>query len=340
MTAIPTRPLGRAGAAVSEIGLGGAPLGDLFEVISESTAQEILGAAWEQGVRYFDTAPFYGYGKSEHRVGHFLRQQERPQFACSTKVGRVLRAARDLSSFDSGFWAGGLPFELEFDYSYDGIMRSFEDSLQRLALPSVEYLIIHDLDFWFHLTEKKVQAYLDQLATSGWRALERLRASGVIKGVGAGINEMGMIPRFLEMVDLDFFLVALPYTLLDQEVLDVEFPRCEERGVRVVIGAVFASGILATGPIEGAKYKYAPAEAEVLERTHKIETVCSRHGTPLAAAALQFPLAHPIVSAIIPGALAPEHVQQNLKLYRHVIPVDLWSELKSEGLLREDAPTP
>ena len=144
------------------------------------------------------------------------------------------------------------------------------------------------MDFWFHLTEKKVQAYLDQLATSGWRALERLRSSGVIKGVGAGINEMAMIPRFLELLDLDFFLVALPYTLLDQEVLDVEFPQCEERGVRVVIGAVFASGILATGPVEGSKYKYAPAEADVLEKTRKIEAVCSRHGTPLAAAALQF----------------------------------------------------
>ena len=340
MTAIPTRPLGRAGAAVSEIGLGGAPLGDLFEVIEESTAQQILGAAWDEGVRYFDTAPFYGYGKSEHRVGHFLRQQERPQFACSTKVGRVLRPTDDPSSFDSGFWAGGLPFDLEFDYSYDGIMRSFEDSLQRLALPSVEYLIIHDLDFWFHLTESKVQAYLDQLATSGWRALERLRSSGVIKGVGAGINEMGMMPRFLEMVDLDFFLVALPYTLLDQEVLEMEFPQCDERGVRVVIGAVFASGILATGPVEGSKYKYAPAEANVLQKTRKIEAVCSRHGTPLAAAALQLPLAHPIVSAVIPGALAPEHVQQNLHLYRHAIPADLWSELKSSGLLRQDAPTP
>ena len=340
MAAIPTRPLGRAGAAVSEIGLGGAPLGDLFEVIGETTAQEILKAAWNGGIRYFDTAPFYGYGKSEHRVGHFLRQRERPRLALSTKVGKVLRPTRDPSSFDSGFWAGGLPFDLEFDYSYDGIMRSFEDSQQRLGLPSVDYLIIHDLDFWFHLTEKKVQAYLDQLSTSGWRALERLRADGLIKGVGAGINEMGMMPRFLEMVDLDFFLVALPYTLLDQEVLDTEFPQCEERGVRVVIGAVFASGILATGPVEGAKYKYAPAEAEVLEKVRQMEAVCAHHETPLAAAALQFPLAHPLVSAIIPGALAPEHVQQNLNLYRHAVPPDLWSELKSERLLREEAPTP
>ena len=340
MVAIPTRPLGRAGDTVSEIGLGGAPLGDLFEVIGETVAQEIIEAAWNGGIRYFDTAPFYGYGKSEHRVGHFLRQQQRPQFALSTKVGRVLRPTHDPASFDSGFWAGGLPFDLEFDYSYDGIMRSFEDSVQRLGLPSVEYLIIHDLDFWFHLTERKVQAYLDQLATSGWRALERLRTNGLIKGVGAGINEMGMMPRFLEMVDLDFFLVALPYTLLDQEVLDAEFPQCEERGVRVVIGAVFASGILATGPVAGAKYKYAPAEPEVLEQVRQMEAVCARHDTPLAAAALQFPLAHPLVSAIIPGALAPEHVQQNLNLYRHAILADLWSELKSEGLLRADAPTP
>jgi len=340
MSAIEIRKVGKSKAKVTKMGLGGAPLGDLFQILDEDQAQSVLQAAWDADIRYYDTAPFYGYGKSEHRVGHFLRQQPPEEYVLSTKVGRVLTAARDLEKFDGGFWAGGLPFELRFDYSYDGIMRSFEDSLQRLGVNSVDLLLIHDLDFWFHQTEVGVNAYLSQLFSSGWRALDELRSSGQIKGVGAGINEMGMMPRFLDLVDLDFFIVALPYTLLDQEVLDEEFPRCAEHGVGAVIGAVFASGILATGPVEGATYAYAPATEEILEKTRRIETVCKRHDTPLGAAAMQFPLAHPIVAAIIPGALAPAHVQGNVQLLQHSIPADLWAELKDEGLLRKDAPTP
>ena len=340
MSNIETRKIGKSDAIVTELGLGGAPLGDLFEKMSEEDAQLTLQAAWDSGIRYFDTAPFYGYGKSEHRVGHFLRQQPRGDFVLSTKVGRVLKPTRDLENFEKGSWTGGLPFDVVFDYSYDGIMRSYEDSLQRLGLISVDVLLIHDLDFWFHQKEAKVNAYLNELSTSGWRAIEELRSGGQIKGIGAGINELGMIPRFLDMVDLDFFIVALPYTLLDQEVLNEEFPRCVEHGAGVVIGAVFASGILATGPVEGARYAYAPATEEILEKTRRIEAVCQRHNTPLGAAAMQFPLAHPIVAAIIPGALEPGHVETNVKLYRHPIPAALWAELKAEGLLREDAPTP
>ena len=335
-----TRKLGRSGAVLTKLGLGCAPLGDLFTCISDEQALQIQQVAWDSGVRYYDTAPFYGYGKSEHRIGQFLRQQPRSEFQISTKVGRVFQATRNLDTFDQGAWAGGLPFEFIYDYSYDGIMRSYEDSLQRLGRNSVDLLLIHDLDFWFNKTEARVNAWLAQLFTSGWRALDELRSSGQIKGVGAGINELGMIPRFLDMVDLDFFTVALPYTLLDQDVLDGEFQRCQENGVGVVIGAVFASGILATGPVEGAHYKYEPATAEILQKTRQIEAVCRRHHTPLAAAAMQFPLAHPIVAAIIPGALEPEHVQSNVEHLEHDIPADLWVELKAEGLLREDAPTP
>ena len=340
MQDIATRKIGKSDAVVTRMGLGGAPLGDHFEIISEEQAQNVLQAAWEAGIRYFDTAPFYGYGKSEHRVGHFLRQQPRRQFTISTKVGRVLKATADPDTFDPGFWAGGLPFDLEFDYSYDGIMRSYEDSLQRLGLSSVDLLVIHDLDFWFHKTEALVNAYLGQLGTSGWRALEQLRSSGDIKGIGAGINELGMMPRFLDVADLDFFLVALPYTLLDQDVLDEEFPRCAERGVGVVIGAVFASGILATGPVEGAYYSYAPAAEDILKKTRAIEAICRRHHTPLASAAMQFPLAHPVVATVIPGAFAPEQVRENRERFQRGIPADFWSELKAEGLLRQDAPTP
>ena len=337
---IETRNIGRTAAAVTKLGLGGAPLGDLFTCISDERALDIQQAAWDAGVRYYDTAPFYGYGKSEHRMGQFLRRQPRSEFHISTKVGRVLKATRDPENFEKGFWAGGLPFDIVYDYSYDGIMRSYEDSLQRLGLPCVDLLLIHDLDFWFNKTEARVKAWLAQLFTSGWRALDELRSSGQIKGVGAGINEMGMMPRFLDMVDLDFFIVALPYTLLDQDVLDEEFPRCQENKVGAVIGAVFASGILATGPVEGAYYKYEPATQEIMEKTRRIEAVCQRHNTPLAAAAMQFPLAHPIVAAIIPGALEPGHVQSNVERLGHEIPGDLWAELKAEGLLREDAPTP
>ncbi len=340
MSELQTRKIGRTPAQVTRLGFGSAPLGDLFVAISEEKAQQTLQAAWNAGVRYFDTAPYYGYGKSEHRVGHFLRQQPRQDFVISTKIGRVFHAPRDLATFDKGQWADGLPFEFRYDYTYDGIMRSYEDSLHRLGLPSVDMLLIHDLDFWFHQTDARVSAYLAQLFTSGWRALDELRSSKQIKGIGAGINELGMMPRFLDLVDLDFFLVASPYNLLTQDVLDKEFPLCAERGVEIVIGAVFASGILATGAVPGAKFAYSPASPEILEKTRRIEAVCQRHNTPLPAAAMQFLLAHPIVAAIIPGAIAPEQVETNVKLLQHPIPSALWAELKSEGLLREDAPTP
>ncbi|MEM7035082.1 MAG: aldo/keto reductase, partial [Chloroflexota bacterium] len=222
MHKIPTRQLGKTEAQLTQFGLGCAPLGDLFVAISEDQAQQTLQAAWDAGVRYFDTAPFYGYGKSEHRVGHFLRQQAREDFVISTKVGRTFHAPHNLAAFDKGDWQGGLPFEFTVDFSYDGIMRSFEDSLLRLSLPSVDLLVIHDLDIYFHQTKARVNAYLNQLFTSGWRALDELRRHGLIKGVGAGINETGMIPRFLDLVELDFFLVAYGYNLLTQEMLEAE----------------------------------------------------------------------------------------------------------------------
>lgn len=336
---IPTRQIGQTALAVTEIGFGGAPLGNLFEDVVEQKAQETLQAAWDANIRYFDTAPFYGYGQSEHRMGHFLRQQMRSDFVISTKVGRVLKATRNLDTFDKGGWIGGLPFEYHMDYSYDGIMRSYEDSLQRLGLHAVDLLLIHDLDSFF-FNDAQITAYLNQLYTSGWRALAELKSSGQIKGVGAGLNKLGMIPRFLDMMPLDFFIVAMPYTLLDQEALEVEFPTCAEHGATVVVGSVFASGILATGPIKGAGYAYAPASEVILEKTRRIQTVCERYDVPLPAAAIQFPLAHPQVSAIIPGAHKPEFIQANIQHYEHAIPADLWRELKAEHLMREDAPTP
>ena len=340
MTTLAQRQIGNTGAHVTQFGLGCAHLGDLIGAISEEQAQQTLQAAWDAGVRYFDTAPFYGYGKSEHRVGHFLRQQPRQEFVISTKVGRVFRAAADPATFDKGIWSGGLPFEFAVDFTYGGIMRSFEDSLQRLSLPSVDLLVIHDLDFYFHQTEARVNAYLAQLFTDGWRALDELRRHGLIKGVGAGINELGMIPRFLEMVDLDFFLVAYGYNLLTQAMAAEEFPLCAEQGISIIIGVPFASGILVTGAVPGAHYYYAPASPEIMAQTERIEAVCRRHETPLPAAALQFLLAHPLVSAIIPGALAPEQVAANVSMLEQPIPPALWAELKAEGLLPTNVPTP
>jgi D-threo-aldose 1-dehydrogenase len=347
MQPIERRTLGQTTLSVTKLGLGTAGLGDLNEVLDEEIPQQVFQKAWEGGIRYYDTSPFYGHTKAEHRLGHFLRQKPRDQFVLSTKVGRVFHPRKtpaiQLSARaqpKATIFKGALPFDFDYDYSYDGIMRSYEDSLQRLGLPSIDLLLIHDLDFRFHKTESLVNAYLSQVATSGWRALDQLRSSGDIKGVGAGINELGMMPRFLDMVDLDFFLVALSYNLLDNGVLDTELPLCEKAGVGIVGGAVFASGILATGAVKGAFYDYAPAQPPILERVRRIEAVCQRHNTPLPAAAMQFPLAHPLFAAIIPGAIRAEQVERNLQLLHHPIPAQLWADLKDEGLLPAHAPVP
>ena len=266
----------------------------------------MLDAAWDAGIRYFDTSPFYGHGKSEHRVGEFLRDKPRGELVVSTKVGRILVPTRDRSSLDESFYVNPLPFAIRFDYSYDGIMRSYEDSLQRLGLSHVELLYIHDLDLMFHETEARLQALFVELATSGWRALDQLRSSGQVRAVGAGINAMGLIPRFLDMVDLDMFSVAQDYNLLDHDTLDDELPRCAQQDVGVIVGAVFASGIFATAGGGGATYRYAPPPEDVLDRVRSMAAVCERHGADLATAALQFPLAHPLVVGAVPGATRAE----------------------------------
>jgi D-threo-aldose 1-dehydrogenase len=335
-----TRRLGRTDVHVTQLGFGTAPLGDLFTVLQDHDAQAALDAAWRCGIRYFDTAPWYGRGQSEHRTGRSLYRHKRDSFVLSTKVGRVLRASRDTGRFEGDLWSGGLPFIHRFDYSYDGIMRSFEDSHQRLGMSYIDLLLIHDLDYQHHGTDAAVGAHLAALYTSGWRALSELKEHGHIRGIGAGVNELNMIPRFLDLVDLDFFLVALPYTLLDQDVLDKEFPACVARGIGFVIGAVFASGILAAGAKPGAKYAYKDPTPEVLDRVRRIEAVCGRHGVPLAAAAMQFPLGHPSVASVIPGALDRSQVERNVETFRHDIPAAFWDELKHERLLRADAPLP
>lgn len=326
---------------VTQLGMGGATLGDMREVNSEAAARDALEAAHTAGIGYFDTSPWYGHGKSELRFGNVLRTKPRESFALSTKVGRVYARPADPKTFTPFAWKGGLPFDLKFDYTRDGVLKSYEQSLMRLGINTVDALLIHDLDPRHQRGEDGVVRGLDQLDKgAGYKALAELKARGEIKAIGAGVNHTGMIPRFLERFAIDFFLVAMPYTLLEQEALDGELQMCAERGISIVIGAPYASGILARGPGPGALYRYQPAEPQIIDKAQKILAVCQRHGVPLPAAALQFPLGHPSVVAVIPGPIAPEEVRLNLQYMRAPIPDDLWAELKSERLIRGDAPVP
>jgi D-threo-aldose 1-dehydrogenase len=334
-----TRRLGRTDVQLTQLGFGSGGLGELFVRIPEAQARATVEAAWEAGVRYFDTAPYYGYGLAEHRVGGVLRELPRDEFVVSTKIGRLLRAPGRGRPWTRDAWAGGLPFGHVFDYGYDAVVRSFEDSLQRLGLDRVDLLLIHDLDAGTHGVDR-VAPHLAELEGGGWRALSALRDEGVVRGIGAGINEAAMIGPLLERFELDLLIVAMPYTLLDTDVLDHELPLCVERGVGIVIGAPYASGILAVGAVPGARYGYEDASPEILARVARIEELCRRHGISLRAASLQFPLAHPAVASVIPGAIAPNEPTENAAALRERVPPAFWEELKASGLLRADAPTP
>jgi D-threo-aldose 1-dehydrogenase len=340
VSAFRLRRLGRTDVELPELGLGGAPFGDLFTALDDAVVDATLQAAWGAGIRFFDSAPHYGAGLSEHRLGRFLRHVPRDEFLLSTKVGRVLRPAPGRRDLERGPFVGGLPFEQVFDYGYDAVQRSHEDSLQRLGLARVDLLLIHDLDVRHHPDPDVRRRHLDDLAAGGMRALEELKAGGAIRAIGAGVNEPEMIPTLLERVALDFVLLAMPYTLLDQRALDDGLPLCAEHGVGVVVGAVFNSGILAAERAEDAPYNYAAAPREVIDRVEALRAACDRHGAPLPAAALRFPLCHPSVASVIPGALEPAHVEANAAHVRREIPPALWADLIAEGLLREDAPVP
>jgi D-threo-aldose 1-dehydrogenase len=245
-----------------------------------------------------------------------------------------------METFDTGFWTGGLQFEHRFDYSYDGIMRSHQDSLQRLGMNRVDMLVIHDIDRWHQGSDAMMNARLAQLATSGYRALEELKGTGQIRAIGAGLNESALISRFVDLCDLDFVLLALHYTLGDQDALEQDIPLCLRHKIGIVVGGVFNSGLYATGPIPNSKYNYRDPSPQAIEKATKIKAVCDRYEVPLAAAALQFPLHHPMVASVIPGAISPQQVLDNVAYFQWNIPIDLWAELKDQGLLRPDAPTP
>jgi len=328
---------GRIDLAVSAFSFGGAPIGNIFTPIDEAVSEAMIERAWEAGVRYFDTAPMYGHGLSELRVGHALRWKPRDQFVLSSKVGRVLKPARR-ADIDFAPWNDAAANRMQFDYSYDGTMRSFDDSLQRLALEYIDILFIHDID---RFTRGDEQAEVFASAMDGcWKALERLRAQGVVKAIGVGVNEWEVCQAALEQRDFDCFLLAGRYTLLEQDSNRTFLPLCQQRGAAVVIGGGFNSGILATGARAGAKYDYAPAPPGIMQRTAAIETVCRRFDVPLPAAAMQFVVAHPAIPSFIAGTRTVEQLERNLAWFGHDIPVDFWHTLKAERLIAEDAPTP
>jgi D-threo-aldose 1-dehydrogenase len=328
---------GRVDLDVTAFGFGTAPLGNIFREIDEETSDAMFQSAWDAGVRYYDTAPMYGHGLAELRTGHSLRWKDRDDFVLSSKVGRMLKPARK-ADIDYAPWTNAGRFTMHFDYSYDGTMRSFEDSLQRLNLERMDICFIHDIDVF---TRGADQPKVFEDAMDGcWKALSDLRDQGVVKAIGVGVNEWEVCHAALQARDFDCFLLAGRYTLLEQDSLNEFLPLCEERGAAVVVGGGFNSGILATGAVEGAKYNYAPAPAEIMDKVRRIEAVCAEYDVPLPAAALQFVVAHPAVPSFIAGTRTVEQLEKNLAWFDHPIPADFWADLKKKGLLREDAPTP
>ena len=321
---------------VSRLGMGCAEIGNLHRAIDEAAARAVLEAARAAGITLFDTAPGYGNGLSEMRTGAFLRDHAGEGLKLSTKVGRYLVPGKGKRARD--FFAAPLPFEGRFDYSYDGVMRGFEQSLLRLGVTSVDMLFVHDLDAANH--GDTLGAQYRALMDGGMRALDELRRTGDAPLVGAAVNEPEVGVRMLRDGAFDRALLASRYTLIDQSALDGLLPLAEKRGVGVLLGGVFNSGILATGAGPGARYDYVEADTATSMRVVAIEAICGRHGVPLAAAALQFALAHPAVSHALIGTSRPERIDANAAALVHVVPADLWTELQMEGLLRPDAPTP
>lgn len=330
--------LDNGGLTFTELGFGTAPLGNLYRAISDADADDILERAWAAGVRYYDTAPLYGLGLSETRLNRFLRGKPRDEYVLSTKVGRLLEACAPEDRIGFGKWFD-VPARREiYDYSYDGVMWSVEASLERLGVHRIDILFAHDIDVPNQGSRANVNAKVDQLMAGGYHALERLRGEGVIKAFGAGVNEWEVCQQLAERGDYDLFLLAGRYTLLEQDSLTSFLPLAESRGIGIVIGGPYNSGILATGPRAGAFYNYDPAPQEILDKVSRIQAVCESHGVRMVDAAFQFPLLHPCTVSVIPGGQGLAEMESNLAAAQAVIPAGLWSDLKSEGLMRPEAP--
>jgi len=339
-TVLATRAIGRTALTVTELGFGAASLGNLYRPVSDGDARNTAIAAIDAGIAYFDTAPYYGFGLSERRVGDALRGHD--GIVLSSKVGRLLKADSTLhgAAERQGF-CSPLPFEAEFDYSFEGVMTSWEASKQRLGLAGIDILYVHDIGRLTH--GSRHEATFRQLTDGGgFRALEQLRTSGAIRAFGLGVNETAICLEAMDHTRLDVILLAGRYTLLEQNALDALLPACTRSGISIVVGGPYNSGILATGTRRGGAlhYDYGIAPQNIVDRVRRLEAHCERHHVPLAAAALQFPLAHPQVASVIPGLGSPQHIERTLKLLRTTIPDAFWHDLKSEDLLRADAPVP
>jgi D-threo-aldose 1-dehydrogenase len=318
--------LGRTAIDVTRLGLGTAPLGGLYEAVGDADAVATVRAALDLGLGLVDTAPLYGHGSAEQRVGRAVAERDRASFTLATKVGRLLRDVEFSEPVRS--YLGTPVVNPVFDFSYDGVMRSLEESLERLGVDRVDILHIHDPD-----------DHHDEAIESAYRALDQLRTEGSIGAVGAGMNQSAMLARFACEADFDCFLLAGRYTLLDQEGLAELLPLCAERNIAIIAGGVYNSGLLAD-PRPGAPFDYQPASADLVERAVRLQQVCSRHGVPLKAAAIQFPLGHPAVTCVVIGARTPAELAENVEMFRHPLPAALWDEMRAEGLLRDEVPAP
>ena len=311
------------------VGLGGAPMGNLLGEVSETDATATVNAAWDEGWRYFDTAPHYGLGLAEERLGAGLRGKPRDEFVLSSKVGRIIYSADSEAVDDEGFAINTIR-RRRWDFSRDGVLRSIEDSLRRIGTDRLDVVFVHDPDDHF-----------DEAVATAFPTLIELRDQGVIGAIGSGMNQSAMLTRFVREVDIDVIMLAGRYSLIDPDGLDDVLPACLENNVQVVAVGIFNSGLLSQPrPVAGATFNYEPAAQALLDKANRIADLCEWHGVTLPAAALAFPLCHPAVAGIAVGCRTPEEVHTNAALSRTDIPKTLWTDLKSVGLLREDAPTP
>jgi D-threo-aldose 1-dehydrogenase len=327
------------GLSFSELGFGTAPLGNLYRTVSDDEADATLQAAWDAGCRYFDTAPLYGVGLSETRLNRFLRGKNRDDYVLSTKVGRLLTVCSPDERTGLGKFFDTPNRREIYDYSYDGAMRSMEFSLERLGVDRIDILYVHDVDIFTHGSKAASDKRIAEFMAGGYAALVSLRDQGVIKAIGGGVNEWEVCEALLQQGDFDLFLLAGRYTLLEQEALTSFLPMATARGVGVVIGGPYNSGILARGPSKTAQFNYSDAPQYVIEKVQKLDQVCRAHNVRLIEAALQFPLLHPAVVSVIPGGQTPAEVAANRAILDIPIPAALWADLKAEGLMRKDAPT-
>ena len=337
VSGVPRRMLSRTGLEVSVLGFGTAPLGDLYARLDDGTAIAAVERAFELGINLLDTSPLYGRGLSEHRCGTAIRRVPRQDIVVCTKVGRWMDPFHRPDN-GSGF-VGGQPHRAVVDYSYDGTMRSVEQSLLRLGTDRLDLLLIHDVDVWTHGAEAIEDRFREAMA-GAYVALDRLRSEGVVKGIGIGVNEAEMCVRFAQAGSFDTMLLAGRYSLLEQPALEHFLPLAQQQGIAVLLGGVFNSGILATGAVKGAKYNYQDAPSDILAKVARIQRVCDAHGVALPTAALHFALGHPAVASVVLGAQSPQEVERNVASLASVVPAALWSDLKAEHLLDAQAPIP